>query len=123
MRVGIDVVEIRRLASAIRKSARFMERTFTKEEIQAVEAFGEQRRSEFLAGRFAVKEAVLKALQTGIGELEWMKEIEVGTEPNGSPKLKLTGPVAAMAAEIGISDWQVSISHEAGLATALVVLS
>ena len=81
------------------------------------------RAHEFLAGRFAVKEAVLKALRIGLLDFSRLREIDVFCEPDGSPRLRLTGSVALCANENRASDWQVSISHDAGVVIAFVLLS
>jgi len=122
-RIGIDLVEIARLSRALRQSSMLLQRTFSEKEIQAAGQLGEARRHEYLAGRLAVKEAVLKALRLGIEDAAKMKEIEVLSQPNGSPCLQLVGSVARIASESGFSDWQVSISHEGGMAAAFVLLS
>lgn len=123
MRVGVDMVEIARMASAARKSSTFLKRTFTGTELRDADELTGARRNEYLAGRFAAKEAVLKALRVGIAEIRWLKQIEVSYGPGRSPMLTLSGAVSALAAESGFSNWQVSISHEAGLAMAVVLLS
>jgi len=122
-RIGVDLVKIARLARSLRQSSPLLQRTFSESEIQAAEQLGETRRNEYLAGRLAAKEAVLKALRLGIENVAMLKEIEVLTEPDGSPSLRLAGSVARVASENGLSDWQVSISHDAGLAAAFVLLS
>jgi holo-[acyl-carrier protein] synthase len=123
MRVGIDVVEIARIVRAIERVPSILNRVFTEWELQLADDCKGNRRDELLAGRFAAKEATLKALQVGIGELSWLKEVEVGCGLNGSPELRLSGNITKIAAENGLTDCQVSIAHEAGLATAVVLLS
>jgi holo-[acyl-carrier protein] synthase len=123
LRIGIDLVEIARLARSLSRSSFLLQRTFSETELQAAGQLGEARRHEYLAGRFAVKEAVLKALHLGIEDVTKMKEIEVLSEPDGSPRVRLAGSVARIASKNGLSDWQVSISHDAGVAAAFVLLS
>jgi holo-[acyl-carrier protein] synthase len=123
MRIGVDVVKISRIAHSLRTSASFATNVFARGERDSAEQMPVARAHEFLAGRLAVKEAVLKALRIGIEDLSVMKDIEVVSETDGSPSLRLTGNVARIASESGLSDWQVSISHEAGLAIAFVLLS
>jgi holo-[acyl-carrier protein] synthase len=123
MRVGVDVVDIARIVRTIERAPSFLSRVYTERELQLADGCKGSRRNELLAGRFAAKEAALKALQVGIGELSWLKEVEVLHGLNGSPKLELSGSIAELAAQNGWSDCQVSISHEAGLATAFVLLS
>jgi holo-[acyl-carrier protein] synthase len=120
LRTGIDLVEINRLEQqdpAIR--ARFLERVFTPREL---EENGGSAAS--LAGRFAVKEAVSKALGCGIGILGW-RSIEIQRGPQGEPVLVLTGKALEMAQAQGLDDWSISISHThthaVGLAVAVQV--
>ncbi|NIM94284.1 MAG: holo-[acyl-carrier-protein] synthase [Anaerolineales bacterium] len=103
---GIDIIEVDRIDQAIlRHGQRFFDRFFTAQEI--IDAGG---RTPALAARFAVKEAVAKALGTGIGDVSW-KEIEVCQESNRKPKLKLYGRANDLAAEMEIESWSISISH------------
>jgi len=80
---------------------------------------GEQRGIASLAARFAAKEAVAKALGAPAG-LSWL-DAEVMTEESGQPRLIVTGTVAARAAELGVKHWHLSLSHDAGVASAVVV--
>jgi len=123
MRVGVDIVEIARIVRTIERAPSFLSRVYTEGELQLADECKGSRRNELLAGRFAAKEAALKALRVGIGELNWLREVEVVSGLNGSPELRFSGAIAKIAAENGFSDCQVSIAHEAGLATAFVLLS
>ncbi len=116
LRNGIDLVEIKRfeqLQPAI--FMRFIERVYTPQEL--VEA---DNSMEYLAGRFAAKEAVVKALGTGIGPVGW-KEVEVLSNEEGRPILILTGRAKKIADELGLEIWSVSISHSHAIAVAQVV--
>jgi holo-[acyl-carrier protein] synthase len=115
IQTGIDLVEVGRIEQAIaHHGARFLDRIFTQAE-QSTCAGNVTR----LAGRFAVKEAVAKALGTGIGDVEWT-EIEVVTDEIGRPHLDLHGNAARLAQHLTFS---ISISHTEthaiGLAVAL----
>lgn len=110
--VGIDVVQVARLERALTRTPRLGERLFT-------DAEREQPRSESLAARFAAKEAVAKALGAP-GGLRW-RDAEVVSEPGGRPRLLLHGAVAEEAAAQGITTWHLSLSHDGGIATAVVV--
>ena len=110
--VGIDVVQVERLERALERTPRLRARLFTEAE-QALE------RSESLAARFAAKEAVAKALGAP-GGLRW-RDAEVVSDPGGRPRLVLHGGVADEAAAQGITTWHLSLSHDAGVATAVVV--
>jgi phosphopantetheine--protein transferase-like protein len=116
LRSGIDTIEISRLDDiqpAIRE--RFIQRVFT--EIEIKQARG---RTEMLSGLFATKEAVSKALGTGIGAVHW-RDIEVIHLPTGQPTVKLHGMAAKVAQELGLTQWSVSISHDRDKAVAVAV--
>lgn len=116
LRTGIDLVEIDRLSGLSPEiHQRFLERVFTPREL--VDA-GESDAS--LAGRFAVKEAVAKALGTGIGELGW-QQIEVERGPRGEPLLHLYGKAQLQADRLGLTLWSISISHTRTYAVAMAV--
>lgn len=115
--VGIDVAEIDRFAEALERTPGLAERLFTAREREL--ASGEPRGIASLAARFAAKEAVAKALGAPAG-LSWL-DAEVMTEPSGRPRLTVKGTVAARAAELGVAHWHLSLSHDAGVASAVVV--
>jgi len=109
--VGVDVVDIARFARALSRTQGLTRRLFTDSER------GLPVRS--LAVRFAAKEALAKALGAPRGLL-WT-DAEVVTGPFGRPELKVTGTVAAAAARLGVRRWHVSLSHDGGVATAIVI--
>lgn len=116
VRTGIDLIEIGRLGAirpAIRE--RFLKRVYTPLELAQV---GGSDAS--LAGRFAAKEAVAKALGTGIGPIRW-QEIEIGRGQNGQPELHLFGAAEKTAAQLGLETWSISISHDHERAVAVAV--
>jgi holo-[acyl-carrier protein] synthase len=116
LKTGIDLIDIPRLEGAIqRHGARFLDRIFTPGEIQEA-----QGRLTSLAARFAAKEAVAKALGTGIGAVGWL-EIEIRYGPAREPVLHLHGEAARLAAELGLETWAVSLSHTEGHAVAVAV--
>src|SRR5262249_52597234 len=107
---GIDLVETSRIAGMVeRHGERFLERVFTAAEV--AHGRGRKRQVEHLAGRFAAKEAVLKALGTGWAEGIGWRDIEVVTLPSGAPTLHLSGQAAKLAHGQGVSRWHLSISH------------
>ena len=112
MGVGVDVVEVERIARALARTPTLAARLFTAQER------GEAR-AESLAARFAAKEAVAKALGAP-GGLRWV-DAEVVREQGGRPRLVLHGGVAEEAAAQGIATWHLSLSHDGGIATAVVV--
>jgi holo-[acyl-carrier protein] synthase len=116
--VGIDVVDVARLASALRRRPGLGERVFTAHE-RATTATGE-RAVQRLAARFAAKEATMKALGVGLGAFP-LREVEVLTGEDGRPSLKLHGRAGARATDLGVVALSVSLSHTATLATAVVV--
>ena len=108
---GIDLVEIARVERLMRDHAgRFLERVFTSTEQEVARTRG-RRQSEFLAGRFASKEAVLKALGTGLSDGVGWTEIEVLPDPRGAPGIILSGRTLEIASSKGLEAWLVSISH------------
>jgi holo-[acyl-carrier protein] synthase len=108
---GIDIVQTERIAKLLEDHGeRFLSRVFTPLEQQHAELNG-KRRIERLAGRFAAKEAILKALGTGWrGKIAWT-DMEIAALPSGQPAVRLSGECARIAAELGIARWLISISH------------
>jgi holo-[acyl-carrier protein] synthase len=116
LRTGVDLVEIDRFESAVaRHAARFLDRVFTKRELSEV---GDSMAS--LAARFAAKEAVAKALGTGIGVVGWL-EIEIARGAERQPVLCLHGEAARLAKELCLDSWSLSLSHSRTHAIAFVV--
>ena len=117
IRCGIDMIECDRIAQGIERfGERFLNRFFTESER------GDCRdNARRLAARFAGKEAVGKALGTGIGDMRWI-DIEIRVDdPRGRPRLLLHGKAKALADELGLIEWDVSLSHTDDLAIAVVV--
>jgi holo-[acyl-carrier protein] synthase len=99
----IEIARIERAAA--RHGDRFYRRFFTPQEIAHC-----QGRAASLAGRFAVKEAVAKALGTGIGDFNWT-DVEVICDGRGRPELLLHNRAREIAADQGLSQWSISLSH------------
>lgn len=119
--LGTDLCEIERIQQSIdRFGERFLQRIFTPAEI----AYCSRKRSsaESFAARFAAKEAAAKALGTGIGQGVSWQEIEVRREPSGRPTLHLTGRAGHFAAQLGATRSNLSLTHTAQLAMAVVIL-
>lgn len=117
---GIDVVEIARISDMLDRHAdRFLDRCFTPGE-QAYAA-DRKRRAEHLAGRFAAKEAAMKAIGTGWRSGIAWTDIETIIEPSGAPRLVVHARVNEIATDLGVKRWHVSISHTDTLATASVI--
>jgi holo-[acyl-carrier protein] synthase len=115
--VGIDVVLVERFARALVRTPLLGDRLFT--DAERVTRSGNPRSPESLAARFAAKEAVAKALGAPAG-LHW-HDCEVVTDPDGRPWLTVSGTVASAATELGITRWHLSLSHDGGIASAMVV--
>ncbi|MBA2808357.1 holo-ACP synthase [Streptomyces acidicola] len=115
--VGIDVAEIDRFRVSLQRTPGLAERLFVDGELFLPS--GERRGVASLAARFAAKEALAKALGAPPG-LHWT-DAEVYVEDSGQPRLRVQGTVAARAAQLGVTSWHVSLSHDAGVASAVVV--
>ena len=109
---GIDIIEIKRLTASIQRyGSHFLDRVYTAREQQAAPN-SELVRGAYFAGRWAVKEAVSKALGTGIGASCAMTDVEITNDAAGAPVLTLHGAARKTAAERGIARFHISISHE-----------
>ena len=117
--LGIDVASIERIRVALtRFGDRLWQRILTKNEQADLAARPD--RALALAGRFAAKEAAVKAL--GGQPDVWWHDVEIRPDPRGAPGLAFLGPAHVHAERLGVSRIWVSISHDAGVATAVVVL-
>lgn len=113
---GIDIVEIDRIEQVVERwGSRFLQRIFTDAEITYCAG-----RPQNIAGRFAAKEAVSKALGMGIQTFSW-KDIEVGRGAHGKPLVTLHRNALQLARDLGISDVDISISHSGRDAIAVAV--
>ena len=110
--IGVDVCDTTRFAESLRRTPSLAERLFTEAERALV--------GESLAGRFAAKEAIAKALGCPAG-LEW-HDAEVVREADGRPTWRLQGTVLAAAESLGVTAAHLSLSHDGGLVSAFVVL-
>ena len=119
--IGSDLAEVPRIrASRERFGERFLHRVYTDSEIRY--ALSKANADERFAGRFAAKEAGMKALGTGLaGGVTW-KDFAVGREPSGKPTLVLSGKAAEIAERKGIRQIHLTITHTAELAMAVVVM-
>jgi holo-[acyl-carrier protein] synthase len=110
--VGIDVVDVARFGESLARTPGLSARVFTPREAT--------RPLASLAARFAAKEALAKALGAPVG-LAW-HDAEIVSEESGRPVLELRGSVRARADDLGVVSVHVSLSHDAGIASAVVVL-
>ncbi|MEV4875821.1 holo-ACP synthase [Streptomyces cyaneofuscatus] len=115
--VGIDVAAIARFGLALERNPGLADRLFTDGE--RLLPSGARRGTASLAARFAAKEALAKALGAP-GGLRW-RDSEVRTGPGGRPALHIRGTVAAAAALRGVTSWHVSLTHDADVASAVVI--
>src|ERR1700757_60619 len=114
---GIDLAEVDRIRAAImRYGRRFIERVYTPAEIAYVER--KANKFERYAGRFAAKEAGMKAIGTGWKRGVTWQDFEVSNLPSGRPTLKLHGVAAQIAGTMGVSSISLSITHTAELGMA-----
>lgn len=115
--IGVDLSEVARVEQLVsRYGNRFLNRVFTAQE----QAYCNGRVTS-LAARFAIKEAVAKALGTGMGERVTWREIEIVNDARGKPELILHGKTRAYAESLGLQQWTVSLSHTDSLAIGFVV--
>ncbi|MFJ6653894.1 holo-ACP synthase [Microbacterium sp. NPDC091313] len=110
--IGVDLVDVPRFERALARTPRLLPRLFSPGE--------RMLKPRSLAARYAAKEALIKALG-GSDDVHWT-EIEVVSEASGRPAFSLTGSTAAVVAARGVTATHLSLSHDAGLATAYVVL-
>jgi len=110
--VGIDVVDVARFEESLGRTPAMRERLFTATELT--------RPIASLAARFAAKEALAKSLGAPVG-MHWL-DAEVVNEASGRPQLEMRDTVLARADELGVRSVHVSLSHDAGIASAVVVL-
>jgi holo-[acyl-carrier protein] synthase len=118
--VGIDMVEVERMAASIKKESGFREMVFSKAEIAYCES--KKNKFEHYAARFAAKEAFFKALGTGWLENTLFNEVEITNTDNGKPELKLLGSTLAIINTMGIKKILVSLSHVKKIASAVVII-
>lgn len=115
---GIDIVEIDRVKNAVDKNPRFLERIFTYNEISYIKSRNNNKST--IAGLFAAKEAVSKALGSGISGFNWT-DIEIYKETTGKPSVKLLGKARELSDAKGIRNIHISISHNRTNAVAFAV--
>ena len=121
LRVGIDLVEVEEVAATLHSKlrTRYLSRIYTSREVE--DCLQEREVDPVrLAGRFAAKEAAMKALRVGDRAVSW-RDVEVHRAADGAPTLVLRGAAAALAAEAGLSHFALSVTHERSYASAIVV--
>jgi holo-[acyl-carrier protein] synthase len=118
--IGIDMIEVDRVAEKIGKEKGFRELVFSANEIAYCET--KTNKYEHYAARFAAKEAFLKALGTGWANGIAFNEIEIYHDTNGKPLLQLLGNTALQAATINIRQIAVSLTHVKSIASAIIII-
>lgn len=109
--IGVDLVDLARFERAVDRTPRLRDRLFAQTE--------RDKPLRSLAGRFAAKEALIKALGSSDG-VHWL-DITVSNDPQGDPRFELTGETAGVVAARGITSLHLSMSHDAGVAVAFVI--
>jgi len=118
--IGTDIVEVYRIRKTIERTPRFRERVFTKKERDYCESKGASAAQSF-AGRFAAKEAFLKALKTGWrGKITW-HDMEISNDSDGVPTFTISGEAKALLKNLDVNHIHLSISHTNEHATAQVI--
>lgn len=120
--IGTDMVDITRMqANVAVHGDRMADKILGDLELPAYQLTS--AKAQFLASRFAAKEAVAKALGTGFRDGLSLKHIQVSPDPLGRPHIQLTERALALAEQLGVTSSHLSLSHERDLALAFVVLS
>jgi holo-[acyl-carrier protein] synthase len=116
--IGTDLVELDRFRLALLRTPRLPERLFS----DAERAYAARRRdpTERLAARFAAKEAVMKAMGVGLWRFK-LRDVEVVRAPSGQPSVALHGRAAELAAEKGVTEWRLTLTHTDRVAQAIAV--
>jgi len=120
MFVGVDLMRVGEL-DALLGRAWFRAYAYVPEELEVAAGFGPERELEFLTGRFAAKEAVLKVIGTGVGSGVTPRQVAILRADSGAPLVRLSGPAARRAVDRGIAEITVSISHKKDLVVAAAI--
>lgn len=119
MTSGVDIIKIDRIDKILNKNRDlFLNKIFTKSEIEYINKKGNNPRT--VAGLYASKEAIVKAIGTGIGKIGW-KDMEVTHDHNGKPLVNISDEVEYLLKDIKINKFDLSISHDGEYAIAFVV--
>lgn len=116
--IGTDLVELERFRLTLERTPGIRSRTFTDAEQAYADAKNDP--TERYAVRWAAKEAVMKAMGVGLGGVD-MVDIEVVKDESGAPAIKLHNTAAAKAAELGITEWKITLTHTESLAQAFAI--
>ncbi|WP_066258421.1 holo-ACP synthase [Neobacillus drentensis] len=121
MYIGIDIIEINRISKLLDYEKSLLN-IFTKNELDVANKLGAKRKIESLAGKFAAKEAAVKALGSGFNEFIHPNDIEILNNENGMPFMILHNRSLEYSKKMNIEKYKVSISHNKTTAAAVVVL-
>lgn len=116
--IGVDLCEVDRMRKALARTPTLRDRLFTAAEQDYCDRRADP--SERYAARFAAKEAVLKAMQRGVGACRWT-DIEVVKASTGAPSVALHGTAKSLADGFGITTWHLTMTHTAQMAEAIAV--
>ena len=117
--IGVDLVSIEKMAESIKSDA-FKRKVFTPTEIKSCESV--VNIAERYAGKFAAKEAFMKAIGKGIRQEVWFTQIEILNHETGAPHIQVHGKAERVFLALGVKNIHISISHTDGMAVAMVVL-
>lgn len=117
--IGIDIVEIERVERALQRNKKFLDKLFTKEEIDYFKSKG--LKTETIAGNFSAKEAISKALGTGIRNFNF-KDIEILRDKKGKPIVKTYNNLREICIDYNVLEIKVSISHSKNYAVANAIV-
>ena len=117
--IGIDISKIKKIAKSAESEA-FQRKVFTPAELRSCEEV--KNSAECFAGKFSAKEALMKALDSGIRQEVWFTQIEVLNDRTGKPYIIVSGEAERLLQQSGAQQVHVSISHSGGMAVAMVIL-
>lgn len=116
--VGIDVIDVDRMRNLLSRRPKLAERLFSEAEQEY--SYQQNDPTQRFAVRFAAKEAVMKAMQSGFGSIDW-KDVEVVRDESSIPQVRLSGRAAERATAKGITSWKLSLSHSDASAVAVAI--
>lgn len=117
--IGIDLIEVEKIAKSIGSEA-YLRKVFTEAEIKECRSVSNS--AERLAGKFAAKEAFMKAVGKGIRQGVWFTQIEVLNEESGAPHVRVSGEMESSMKDMGLKNIHVSVTHTKSTAAAIVIL-
>lgn len=117
--IGIDLIEVEKIATSI-GSESYLQKVFTEAEIKECRSVSNS--AERFAGKFAAKEAFMKAVGKGIRQGAWFTQIEVLNEESGEPYVSVNGEMESSMKEMGVKTIHISVTHTKNTAAAIVIL-